>query len=88
MYRSVVSDHLPLAYTVKLHISIASLAIVTSLISSRETHQATNMSPTKVGVIGAGLAGITLSIFLKAKGYEPMVYERTDGVPDMGLSIG
>lgn len=88
MYRSVVSDHLLLAYTVRIHINIAFLAIVASLVSSKEAHQAKNMSPTKVGIIGAGLAGITLSIFLKAKGYEPIVYERTDGVPDMGLSIG
>ena len=43
-------------------------------------------SPT-VAVIGAGIAGPVLAIFLKLKGYAPTLYERTDSVADAGLSL-
>ena len=46
------------------------------------------MSPTRVGVIGAGLAGLSLALFLKMKGYDPEVFERTQGDLESGLSIG
>ncbi|KAJ3559367.1 hypothetical protein NM688_g399 [Phlebia brevispora] len=43
---------------------------------------------TKVLVVGAGIAGPVLSIFLKSKGYDPVIYERTDGpISDAGLSL-
>ena len=45
------------------------------------------MEPTKVGVIGAGMAGPVLALFLKLQGYSPIVYERNDGPSDGGLGI-
>lgn len=45
------------------------------------------MSPTRVAVIGAGMAGPALAIFLKQKGYEPVVFERHGSVTDNGLGI-
>ena len=46
------------------------------------------MEPTRVGIIGAGMAGPVLAIFLKAKGYSPIVYERNEAPSDAGLGIG
>ncbi|CDO74349.1 hypothetical protein BN946_scf184645.g5 [Trametes cinnabarina] len=45
------------------------------------------MSKTKVIIAGAGIAGPVLGMFLKAKGYEPIVYERTHQPTDNGLSL-
>ncbi len=45
------------------------------------------MSPTKVIIAGGGIAGPILATVLKEKGYEPVVYERHDSVPDAGLSM-
>lgn len=42
-------------------------------------------SATKVIVVGAGIAGPVLAIFLKLKGYNPTVYERVAELPDGGL---
>lgn len=44
-------------------------------------------SPTKVIVVGAGIAGPVLSLFLKTKGYDPVVFERTDDLTEAGLSL-
>lgn len=44
-------------------------------------------SRTKVIVAGAGIAGPILAVFLKLKGYDPVVYERTDAVGDAGQSL-
>lgn len=46
------------------------------------------MSPTRLGVIGAGMAGPVLAVFLKAKGYDPVVFERRDFSSDAGLGMG
>ena len=46
------------------------------------------MAPTKVGVIGAGIAGPALAILLKSQGYDPTIYERTDTLEEAGLGIG
>lgn len=46
------------------------------------------MSRTRVGIIGAGIAGPVLAIFLKNKGYEPVVFERNDPSAETGLGIG
>lgn len=46
------------------------------------------MAPAKVGIIGAGMAGPVLAVFLKSKGYDPIVYERTDSPSDAGLGLG
>ncbi|KAI0692372.1 FAD/NAD(P)-binding domain-containing protein [Cerioporus squamosus] len=46
------------------------------------------MAATKVIIVGGGIAGPVLAMFLKAKGYDPVIYERTDGPTDMGLSLG
>ena len=46
------------------------------------------MSPVRVGIIGAGLAGPVLALFLKLKGYDPVIYERHENVPCEGLGIG
>ncbi|RDX45664.1 FAD/NAD(P)-binding domain-containing protein [Lentinus brumalis] len=45
------------------------------------------MAATKVIIAGGGIAGPVLAMFLKAKGYEPVIYERTDAPTDMGLSL-
>ena len=47
-----------------------------------------NMSPVRVGVIGGGIAGPVAAMFLKQKGYEPTIYERTESPSDAGLGIG
>lgn len=45
------------------------------------------MSPARVGIIGAGMSGPVLATFLKSRGYDPVIYERTDAPPDAGLGI-
>jgi salicylate hydroxylase len=45
------------------------------------------MSQTKVIVAGCGIAGPVLAIFLKLKGYHPVVYERVESEADGGLSL-
>lgn len=45
------------------------------------------MAPTKVIVVGAGIAGPLLSVLLKRKGYEPILCERTDSLNTAGLSL-
>ena len=44
-------------------------------------------SKTKVIIAGAGIAGPILAVFLKLKGYEPIVYERTDSLGEVGQSL-
>lgn len=46
------------------------------------------MVGTKVIIAGGGIAGPVLAMLLKAKGYDPVIYERTDAPTDMGLSLG
>ena len=41
----------------------------------------------KVIIIGCGVGGPALAIFLKQLGYEPIIYERTKGFADAGLSL-
>lgn len=45
------------------------------------------MSKTKVIIAGAGIAGPVLAVFLKNKGYDPIIYERTDHPTVHGLSL-
>jgi salicylate hydroxylase len=45
------------------------------------------MAPTKVLVIGAGIAGPVLALFLKLKGYEPIIYERLSAFADLGIGL-
>ncbi|KAI0064091.1 FAD/NAD(P)-binding domain-containing protein [Artomyces pyxidatus] len=45
------------------------------------------MAQTKVIIIGAGIAGPVLALFLKLRGYAPVVYERLDGIPEAGISL-
>ena len=45
------------------------------------------MAATKVIIAGGGIAGPVLAMFLKAKGYDPVIYERTDAPTDQGLSL-
>ncbi|GBE81426.1 FAD/NAD(P)-binding domain-containing protein [Sparassis crispa] len=45
------------------------------------------MSKTKVIIAGCGIAGPVLAIFLKGKGYEPVVYERLEKPTEQGLSM-
>ena len=45
------------------------------------------MPPTKVLVIGCGIAGPLLSVFLKLKGYDPVLYERRTSLDTTGLSL-
>ncbi|KAH9920085.1 uncharacterized protein B0H18DRAFT_1025880 [Fomitopsis serialis] len=42
---------------------------------------------TKVIIAGAGIAGPVLAVFLKLKGYDPVVYERVDALADVGLAL-
>ena len=46
------------------------------------------MAPARVGIIGGGIAGPVLAIFLKMKGYDPVIYEKAAAVPDSGLGLG
>ena len=46
-----------------------------------------SQTPAKVIIVGAGIAGPVLSIFLKLAGYEPVIYERVDSIADAGLSL-
>ena len=46
-----------------------------------------HMAPTTVGIIGAGIAGPVLAMFLKQKGYNPVVYERSKDASTGGLSL-
>ncbi|KAI0271690.1 hypothetical protein BC834DRAFT_841247 [Gloeopeniophorella convolvens] len=39
----------------------------------------------KVIVIGCGIGGPVLAVFLKQRGYEPIIYERTEGPSDAGI---
>ncbi|KAI0005339.1 hypothetical protein BJV74DRAFT_803530 [Russula compacta] len=41
----------------------------------------------KVIIIGCGVAGPALAIFLKQLGFEPIIYERAKGFADAGLSL-
>ena len=41
----------------------------------------------KVIIIGCGVAGPTLAIFLKRLGFEPVIYERAKEFADAGLSL-
>ncbi|KIP01899.1 hypothetical protein PHLGIDRAFT_96569 [Phlebiopsis gigantea 11061_1 CR5-6] len=43
---------------------------------------------TRVGVIGAGIAGPLLAMLLKQKGYEPVVFERNPAPSEAGIGIG
>ncbi|KAF9227280.1 FAD/NAD(P)-binding domain-containing protein [Gyrodon lividus] len=45
------------------------------------------MSGTKVIIVGAGIAGPVLAIFLKMKGYAPIIYERLPSPTEAGLSF-
>ncbi|KAI0365646.1 FAD/NAD-P-binding domain-containing protein [Pilatotrama ljubarskyi] len=45
------------------------------------------MSKTKVIIAGAGIAGPVLAIFLKAKGYNPIIYERAEKPSEHGLGL-
>ncbi|KAF7977762.1 hypothetical protein HWV62_2862 [Athelia sp. TMB] len=46
------------------------------------------MSPTKVIIAGCGIAGPVLAVFLKSKGYSPVIYERNKRDLDAtGLSL-
>ncbi|GJE95020.1 FAD/NAD(P)-binding domain-containing protein [Phanerochaete sordida] len=46
------------------------------------------MAPARVGVIGAGVSGPAMAMFLQQKGYAPVLYERLDAPSDAGLGIG
>ncbi|KAA1472787.1 FAD/NAD-P-binding domain-containing protein [Dentipellis sp. KUC8613] len=45
------------------------------------------MAKTKVIIVGAGIAGPTLAIFLQLKGYDPVIYEKTEGLSEAGISL-
>ncbi len=52
------------------------------------TSQKQAMASTKVIIAGGGIAGPFLAMLLKAKGYNPVIYERSDRSTDAGLSLG
>ncbi|KAJ7268677.1 FAD/NAD(P)-binding domain-containing protein [Mycena haematopus] len=45
------------------------------------------MPPTKVIIVGCGIAGPVLALLLKQKGYQPVIYERGKYAADAGLSL-
>ncbi|KAG2065511.1 FAD/NAD(P)-binding domain-containing protein [Suillus decipiens] len=45
------------------------------------------MTNTRVIIVGAGIAGPVLAIFLKMKGYDPIIYERLPGLGEGGLGV-
>ncbi|EJD02743.1 FAD/NAD-binding domain-containing protein [Fomitiporia mediterranea MF3/22] len=45
------------------------------------------MPSTRVAIIGAGIAGPVLAMLLKQKGYDPVLYERTENITSTGLSL-
>ena len=45
------------------------------------------MTPTKVLIIGGGISGPVLAIFLKLRGYDPVVYERLHEFVDLGVGL-
>ncbi|KAI0356256.1 FAD/NAD-P-binding domain-containing protein [Trametes cingulata] len=45
------------------------------------------MSKTKIIIAGAGIAGPLLAIFLNAKGYDVVIYERAEKAADHGLGM-
>ncbi|EMD37072.1 hypothetical protein CERSUDRAFT_155529 [Gelatoporia subvermispora B] len=45
------------------------------------------MAPTKVIIAGCGIAGPVLGIFLRLKGYDPVIYERSAEPTTLGLSL-
>ncbi|KAI0656544.1 FAD/NAD(P)-binding domain-containing protein [Cubamyces menziesii] len=45
------------------------------------------MSAPKVIIAGCGVAGPALGVVLKLQGYDPVIYERTDGPSELGLSL-
>ncbi|KIK68856.1 hypothetical protein GYMLUDRAFT_34848 [Collybiopsis luxurians FD-317 M1] len=44
-------------------------------------------APTKVIIVGCGVAGPVLALFLKSKGYQPVIYERIVQDSDGGISL-
>ena len=47
----------------------------------------TVMPSTPVAIIGAGIAGPVLAMFLKQRGYDPVIYERMKEPWRGGLSL-
>ncbi|KAE9397735.1 FAD/NAD(P)-binding domain-containing protein [Gymnopus androsaceus JB14] len=45
------------------------------------------MVPTRVIIVGCGVAGPVLATFLKSKGYQPVIYERIKAGSDGGISL-
>lgn len=45
------------------------------------------MVPTRVLIIGGGIAGPVLGLHLKLRGYEPIVYERLRQFVDLGVGL-
>jgi len=41
----------------------------------------------KVIIVGCGVAGPALAIFLKRLGFQPIIYERATGLANAGLSL-
>ncbi|KAG2123411.1 hypothetical protein DEU56DRAFT_50166 [Suillus clintonianus] len=45
------------------------------------------MANTRVIIVGAGIAGPVLAVFLKTRGYDPIIYERLPGPGEGGLGF-
>jgi salicylate hydroxylase len=45
------------------------------------------MSKPRIIIVGAGIAGPVLAVFLKKRGYDPVIYERLPGPGEGGLGF-
>ena len=43
--------------------------------------------PTRIAVIGCGIAGPVLAMFLKKRGYDPVIYERYTSASSGGIAL-
>lgn len=42
----------------------------------------------KIGIVGAGIGGLTAAIMLRAQGHDISIYEKQDTISEVGAGIG
>lgn len=63
------------------------LLLLKPYIANLKSFSSSSMTATKVAIIGAGIAGPVLAMLLRQKGYDPVLYERSESVTSAGLSL-